>query len=116
MRKLLPAHRYEVHLPIVVRAPGQTLVTGVTNFMSTRDVSFRLEKPHAIARGAAVTLYVSLPPEFTASNRVLIRARGHVLNVRRGSRSRTGGSAFIAAMDSYAFVPKEEWALNARII
>jgi hypothetical protein len=107
MRKGLPARRYEVHLPIAVRVPGQTPVAGVTDFMSSRDVRFRLEKPHAITRGSTVTLYVSLPPEFTVENQVLIRARGRVLHVRRTSRLGADCSAFTALMDSYEFVGKE---------
>ena len=51
MRKGLLTNRYEVHLPIAVRAPGHTVAAGVTDFMSSRDVRFRLEKPHTITRG-----------------------------------------------------------------
>jgi len=107
MRKALLAHQYEVHLPIAVRAPGHTVAAGVTDFMSSRDVRFRLEKPHTITRGTTVTLYVSLPPELTARNQVLIRARGRVLNVEHSSRLGGDGSAFTAAMDSYDFVGQE---------
>jgi hypothetical protein len=107
MKKGLPAHRYEVHLPIAVRAAGKTLAAGVTDFMSSRDVRFRLEKPQAIARGTSVTMYVRLPSEFTAENQVLIRARGRVLNVVRTSRLGARCSAFTAAMDSYDFVGQE---------
>jgi hypothetical protein len=107
MRKELRTHRYEVHLPIAVRAPGQTLMAGVTDYMSSHDVRFRLKKPHAISRGTSVTLYVSLPPEFTADNEVFIRGRGRVLNVKRTSRLGTACSAFTAAMDSYDFVGKD---------
>jgi hypothetical protein len=104
MRKGLLTHQYEVHLPIAVRAPGHALAAGVTDFMSSRDVRFRLEKPHTITRGTTVTLFVSLPPEFTTENQVLIRARGRVLNVEHTSRQGAPCSAFTAAMESYDFV------------
>ncbi len=108
MRKGLLTNRYEVHLPIAVRAPGHTVAAGVTDFMSSRDVRFRLEKPHTITRGTTVTLYVSLPAEFTTENQVLIRARGRVLNVEHAARLGAYCSAFTAAMDSYDFVGKDE--------
>jgi hypothetical protein len=107
MRKGLTTHQYEVHLPIAVRAPGHALAAGVTDFMSSRDVRFRLEKPHTITRGTTVTLFVSLPPEFTAENQIMIRARGRVLNVERTSRLGAPCSAFTAAMDSYDFVGQD---------
>jgi hypothetical protein len=107
MRNGLPTHQYEVHLPIVVRADGESLAAGVTDFMSSRDVRFRLEQPQAITRGTSVTMYVSLPSEFTAENQVLIRARGRVLNVVRTSRLGAPCSAFTAAMDSYDFVGQD---------
>jgi hypothetical protein len=104
MKKGLLGHQYEVHLPISVRADGETLSAGVTDFMSSRDVRFRLQKPHTIARGSSVTMYVSLPAEFTAANQVMLRARGRVLNVKRMSRLGAPCSTFTAAMDSYDFV------------
>src|SRR5271156_5860834 len=107
MRKALLAHQYEVHLPIAVRAPGHTHAAGVTDFMSSRAVRFRLEEPHTITRGTTVTLFVSLPPEFTSANKVVIRARGRVLNVERMSRLGAPCSAFTAAMDSYDFVRRD---------
>lgn len=107
MRKGLLAHQYEVHLPIAVRAPGHALAAGVTDFMSSRDVRFRLEKPHTITRGTTVTLFVSLPAEFTAANQVLLRARGRVLSVEHTSRLGALCSAFTAAMESYDFVGQD---------
>jgi hypothetical protein len=107
MRKGLLANQYEVHLPIAVRAPGHALTAGVTDFMSSRDVHFRLEKPHTITRGTTVTLFVSLPAEFTAANQVLLRARARVLNVEHTSRLGAPCSAFTAAMESYDFVGQD---------
>jgi hypothetical protein len=107
MKKRLRTNQYEVHLPIAVRAPGHALAAGVTDFMSSRDVRFRLEKPHTITRGTTVTLFVSLPPEFTSANQVLIRARGRVLDVEQTSRLGAPCSAFTAAMESYDFVGQE---------
>jgi len=104
MRKGLLTHQYEVHLPIAVRAPGHALAAGVTDFVSSQDVRFRPDKPHTITRGTTVTLFVSLPPEFTTENQVMIRVRGRVLNVEHTSRLGAPCSAFTAAMESYDFV------------
>jgi hypothetical protein len=107
MRKGIPTHQYDVHLPVAVRAPDHTHAAGVTDFTSSRDVRFRLEEPHTITRGTTVTLYVGLPPEFTSENQVLIRTRGRVLNVKRTSRLGAPCSAFTAAMDFYDFVGQD---------
>jgi hypothetical protein len=104
MKKGPLGRRYEVHLPIAVRARGANFVTGVTEFMSSRDVRFRLKKAHALTPGTALTLYVSLPSGGPQENQVLVCARGRVLNVKRTSRLRTTSTTLTAAMDSYDFL------------
>lgn len=104
MPKGFPGHKYAVHLPIAVRARGKSFLTGVTEYMSSRDVRFQLKKPHALTRGTELTLYVSLPSGSTEENQVLVCARGRVLDVRRGQRSSAGYATLTAAMESYDFL------------
>jgi len=104
MRKGFVGGKYEVHLPIAVRARGEDFMTGVTEYMSNHDVRFHLKNPHTLKQGTELTLYVSLPSGLADDNQVLVCARGRVLHVRRASQSRAGYATLTAAMDSYDFV------------
>jgi hypothetical protein len=76
------ARRYDLSLPVVVRAPSDKEVaslTGTTRDISTRGVYFTTDND--LSAGADVDLTMILPAEVTGGTEVLIRATGKVIRV-----------------------------------
>lgn len=104
MRTELPTQGYEVHLPVSVWTTNLSQGQGVTECMSSRDVHIAVDNSVAIELGGPVILFVNLPSEVTAGNKVQLRASGRVVCVERGPFPHGGGLNVVVAMDWYDFV------------
>lgn len=96
------ARRYELSLPVVVRAPAQQRDdsrNGKTRDISTRGVYFTIEEN--LAPGSEVDFMLTLPAEITRGTEVFIRAHGKVVRIDKqdDGSSRLGVAAVIEKYD-----------------
>jgi c-di-GMP-binding flagellar brake protein YcgR len=80
------ARRYDLTLPVIVRAPIDTEVaslTGKTRDISSRGVYFTVDNNLSI--GAELDLMMILPAEVSGGTEVFIRATGKVSRVDKRS-------------------------------
>jgi hypothetical protein len=93
------ARRYELSLPVVVRAPIQAAAeprNGQTRDISTRGVYFTIDQD--VAPGTELDFMLTLPAEITRGTEVFIRAHGKVVRVDRDD-NRIGVAAVIQKYD-----------------
>lgn len=93
------ARRYELSLPVIVRAPIQASIephNGQTRDISTRGVYFTIDED--LSPGAELDFMLTLPAEITRGTEVFIRAHGKVVRVDR-ENSRVGVAAVIEKYD-----------------
>jgi hypothetical protein len=86
MKDRRTARRYDLSLPVIVRAPIDTEVaslTGKTRDISSRGVSFTID--NNLSTGAELDLTMILPAEITGGTEVFIRATGKVSRVDKRS-------------------------------
>jgi hypothetical protein len=98
------ARRYDLALPVVVRAAINKEVphNGQTRDISTRGVYFTLQKE--LAPGTELDFTLTLPAEITQGTEVFVRAHGRVVRVDRdsepeGAASDVGVAAVIERYD-----------------
>jgi hypothetical protein len=99
-------HCYPVHLPIAVCTSANARAEGVTQSMSTSAVSFSLPEPVPARLGEPIAFLVRLPKVITGDNQMLVRARGKVVEVKRGPAAGGNGFTVTATMDGYDFTAK----------
>ena len=78
--------RYELSLPVIVRAPFDTEAasrTGKTRNISTRGVYLTID--NNLSAGAELDLTMILPAEVTGGTEVFIKATGKVIRVDKRS-------------------------------
>ena len=86
MKDRRTARRYELSLPVVVRAPMDKVaasLTGKTRDISTRGVYFTIDSN--LSAGAELDLTMILPAEVTGGTEVFIKATGKVIRVDKRS-------------------------------
>ncbi len=104
MRRRSRAEKHDVRLRVAVRGPNHTMVDGVTEYISNRDIRFAVTQPFALDLGAPLVMFVSVPSEITAGHEVFIRASGQVLSVEHSSDSGVDRMLFTAAIRKYDFI------------
>ncbi len=100
--------RYELSLPVVVRAPQKTepeSKNGKTRDISTRGVYFIIDED--IAPGAEVDFMLTLPAEITRGTEVFIRAHGKVVRVEKKDEDGTARMGVAAVIEKYDIVRAE---------
>ena len=100
--------RYELSLPVVVRAPQKQEKdsrNGKTRDISTRGVYFTIDED--IAPGAEVYFMLTLPAEITRGTAVYIRAHGKVVRVDRKQEHGTERIGVAAVIEKYDIVRAE---------
>jgi len=95
------ARRYDLSLPVIVRAPIDKEAasrTGKTRDISTRGVYFTTD--NNLSAGAELILTMILPAEVTGGTEVFIRATGKVIRVdkRPGNGDQKVGVAAVFEM------------------
>jgi hypothetical protein len=95
---------YEVHLPIAVQVPNQTLAHGVTECISSQNIRFTVNSSLPIKQGGPVALRVSLPEEITNGNTIQLRVSGTVVRMERDAEPNAGRMNVVATLDWYDFV------------
>jgi c-di-GMP-binding flagellar brake protein YcgR len=101
-------HRYEISLPVKIRAPAQTgAVTydGQTRDISTRGVHFSIENDLNV--GAELDLTVTLPAEVTGGTEVLVRMKSTVIRVEKSPANGERRMGVAALFKQYEFVRNE---------
>jgi hypothetical protein len=97
------ARRYELSLPVLVRAAAEEQVdsqTGRTRDISTRGVYFIIDQN--LETGSALDFMLTLPAEITRGTEVFIHAQGKVVRVEnqpRDGERRVGVAAVIEKYD-----------------
>lgn len=95
------ARRYELSLPVVVRAAERQTETrnGQTRDISTRGVYFTFDE--GLSAGSELDFMLTLPAEITRGTEVFIRAHGKVVRVDRKDDNghRIGVAAVIQKYD-----------------
>ena len=97
------ARRYELSLPVLVRAAAQERVdqrNGRTRDISTRGVYFVIDQD--LAPGSALDFMLTLPAEITRGTEVFIHAQGKVVRVDNqpgDGEQRVGVAAVIEKYD-----------------
>jgi len=95
--------RFEVNLPIVIRAQGVT-VGGFSQDISSRGVFLYTEA--RLAEGDAVELTFTMPSEITLAESMRVRCQGRVLRTGPSAAGQTNGVA--VQLDSYEYLPAVE--------
>ena len=102
------ARRFEMRLPLVVRAevggPPAEAITETID-VSSRGLYFAIDKD--LAPGSLVEVVLTLPKEITMTGPVQVRCQGRVVRVeaKENSHRRVGVAAMI---DRYEFLRAEE--------
>jgi hypothetical protein len=95
--------RFEVHLPILIKAENRT-ISGFSQDVSSRGVFLYTEA--ALAEGDNVELTFTMPSEITLGESMRVRCRGRVL---RSSVSGAGQRNGVAVqLDAYEYLPAAE--------
>ena len=100
--------RYELNLPVVVRAPQKSVSdpkNGKTRDISTRGVYFTIDEN--IAPGAEVDFMLTLPAEITRGTEVFIRAHGKVVRVENKEEDGTSRMGVAAVIEKYDIIRAE---------
>jgi hypothetical protein len=112
MKDRRTARRYELSLPVIVRAPMDkeaATLTGKTRDISTRGVYFTID--NNVSAGADLNLTVILPAEVTGGTEVFVRATGKVIRVDQHSGNGDQKVDVAAVFEMYEMVRNE--AANA---
>lgn len=102
------ARRYELSLPVVVRAPlakQEESRNGKTRDISTRGVYFVIDED--ITAGAEVDFMLTLPAEITRGTEVFIRAHGRVVRVENKLEDGTTRLGVAAVIEKYDIIRAE---------
>jgi PilZ domain len=110
------ARRYDLSLPVNVRLPiekddKETLDreaishSGQTRDISTRGVYFTMQ--NELAPGAEVDFTLTLPPEITHGNEVLVRAHGRIVRVDKRDEEDLPSVGVAAVIERYDIIRGE---------
>ena len=102
------ARRYDLSLPIAIRAPLENNVisrSGKTRDISTRGVYFTTS--NNLNAGTELDLTITLPAEVTGGTEVLIKATGKVVRVDRRSGNGDRNVDVAAAFEMHEIVRNE---------
>ena len=108
MKDRRTARRYDLSLPIIVRAPidkEAAFRTGKTRDISTRGVYFTID--NNLSAGAELDLTMILPAEVTGDTEVFIRATGKVIRVDKRSGNGDQKVDVAAVFEMYEIVRNE---------
>ena len=86
MKDRRTARRYDLSLPVIVRAADDkeaASLTGKTRDISTRGVHFTID--NNLSAGTELDLTMILPAKVTGGTKVFIRATGKVIRVNKRS-------------------------------
>jgi hypothetical protein len=116
------ARRYDLSLPVNVRLPldrdkeeNQTaepeamLHRGQTRDISTRGVYFTMHDE--LSPGAEVDFTLTLPPEITHGNEVLVRAHGRIVRVDKREQKDLPSVGVAAVIERYDIIRGEATAI-----
>ncbi|MGH9733681.1 MAG: PilZ domain-containing protein [Candidatus Acidiferrales bacterium] len=109
------ARRYDLSLPVNVRLPiekeeeiaatGLASHSGQTRDISTRGVYFTMQ--NELSPGAEVDFTLTLPPEITHGNEVLVRAHGRVVRVDKRDEQDLPSVGVAAVIERYDIIRGE---------
>ena len=105
MKDRRTARRYDLSLPVIVRAPIEKEAasrTGKTRDISARGVCFTID--NNLCAGTEVDLTMILPTEVTGGSEVFIRATGKVIRVDKRSRNYDQNVDVVAVFEKYEIV------------
>lgn len=107
------ARRYDLSLPVNVRlpiekedqepvAPQVVTHSGQTRDISTRGVYFTMQ--NELSPGAEVDFTLTLPPEITHGNEVLVRAHGRIVRVDKRDEQDLPSVGVAAVIERYDII------------
>ena len=105
MKDRRTARRYDLSLPVIVRAPIEkegAPQTGKTRDISNRGVYFTIDT--SLSAGDELDLTMILPAEVTGSVEVFIRATGKVIRVDKRSENCDQNVDVVAVFEMYEIV------------
>ena len=108
MKDRRTARRFDLSLPVIVRAPFEKEAasqTGKTREISNRGVYFTID--NNLSAGAELDLTMILPTEVTGSTEVFIRATGKVIRVDKRSGNYDQNFDVVAVFEMYEIVRNE---------
>jgi len=98
------AHRFNMHLPVEVRAPAtQEPLSTTTEDVSFRGVYFTINRKFEV--NSPIDLVLTLPREVTLSDDVRVHCVGRVVRVDRRQAENGGQVGVAAVIERYNFLP-----------
>jgi len=97
------ARRFPLHLPVTVNHSEDATDIGQVRDVSARGICFYLHS--AVTQGSPIGFTLTLPPEITLTESILVRCKGHVVRVDQSGQS--GNLAVAAVIEEYEFLPPE---------
>jgi len=103
------ARRYELNLPVVVRAAAERKAAdsrnGQTRDISTRGVYFLIDQ--SLEPGSTLDFMLTLPAEITQGTEVFIHAQGKVVRVERKPGEDAERLGVAAVIEKYDIIRAE---------
>lgn len=99
------ARRYELSLPVLVRAGAKQTTdarNGQTRDISTRGVYFMIDQD--LSPGSALDFMLTLPADITRGTEVFIHAQGKVVRVEGTSQQGENSIGIAAVIEEYDIV------------
>jgi PilZ domain len=93
--------RFPLQLPIALRANGDYVHLHTEN-ISARGICFRAEAP--LAEGSDISFTMTLTPDITLTEEILVRCAGRVVRVERAAAP--SGVSVAAIIERYEFLGK----------
>jgi len=107
------ARRYELNLPVVVRAVAERKAAdsrnGKTRDISTRGVYFLVDQQ--LEPGSTLDFMLTLPAEITQGTEVFIHAQGKVVRVERKAGDEEERVGVAAVIEKYDIIRAEPAAV-----
>jgi hypothetical protein len=103
------ARRYDLSLPVVIRAPFDkepATRSGKTRDISTRGVYFTIDQE--LGPGAELDITLTLPAEVTRGSDVFIRAMGKVVRIDRCPENGSPRVGVAAVIERYEIIRTEQ--------
>ena len=107
------ARRYELSLPVVVRAPAERKQAGDSRSGRTRDISTRgiyFLIDEQLEPGSTLDFMLTLPAEATQGTEVFIHAQGKVVRVDRKPGEEVERVGVAAVIEKYDIIRAEPTA------
>jgi c-di-GMP-binding flagellar brake protein YcgR len=101
------ARRYDLSLPVIIRASQTNKTAGESRSGRTRDISTRgiyFTINQELAAGAELDITLTLPAEITRGTEVFVRAQGRVVRVERRSDDGTDRMGVAAVIERYDII------------